>query len=146
MAVVDFKNSIEGSCQMPNYWMEHVHLVSKDPLKTAEFYEKTLGAKMVERSTLSDGRILLSQLLDGDVVSIKISNPREKPLTSNTLPDGCGLEHYGIKTDDIEAAVADLKGRGIRFVQDIVEHPSGVKVAFFLSPDDVLIELLQIPE
>ena len=131
---------------MPNYWMEHVHLVSKDPLKTAEFYEKTFGAKMAERSTLYDGRILLSQLLDGDVVSIKISNPRDKPLSPNTLPDGCGLEHYGIQTDDIEAAVADLKGRGIRFVQDIIEQPSGVKVAFFLSPDDVLIELLQIPE
>jgi len=146
MAVVDFKNSIEGSCQMPNYWMEHVHLVSKDPLKTAEFYEETFGAKTVERSVLPDGRILLSQLLDGDVVSIKISHPRDKPLVPDTLPDGCGLEHYGIKTDDIEAAVVDLKGRGIRFVQDIIGLPSGIKMAFFLSPDDVLIELLQIPE
>jgi len=131
---------------MPNYWMEHVHLVSKDPLKTAEFYEKAFGAKTVERSVLPDGRILLSQLLDGDVVSIKISNPRGKPLVPDTLPDGCGLEHYGIKTDDIEAAVADLKGREIRFVQDIIELPSGIKITFFLSPDDVLIELLQIPE
>lgn len=131
---------------MPNYWMEHIHLVSKDPLKTAEFYEKIFGAKTAERSVLADGRILLRQLLDGDIVSIKISNPRANLLVPNTLPDGCGLEHYGIRTDDIEAAIADLKGRGIRFVQDIVEHPSGRKVAFFLSPDDVLIELLQLPE
>jgi len=145
MAIVDFKNSGEGGCEMPNYWMDHIHLVSKDPLKTAEFYEKTFGAKTAERSVLADGRILLSQLLDGDIVSIKISNPRAKPLVPNTLPDGCGLEHYGIRTDDIEAAIADLKGRGIRFVQDIVEHPSGRKIAFFLSPDDVLIELLQLP-
>ena len=131
---------------MPNYWMEHIHLVSKDPEKTAEFYEKTFGAKMAGHSVLPDGRLLLSQLLDGDTVSIKISNPRAKPLVPSAPSDGCGLEHYGIKTDDIEAAVADLKGRGVKFVQEITALPSGTKIAFFVTPDDVLVELLELPE
>ena len=28
---------------MPNYWFDHIHLMSPDPLKTAEFYEKSFG-------------------------------------------------------------------------------------------------------
>lgn len=129
---------------MPSYWMDHVHLVSKDPMKTAEFYEKTFGAKKKDE-TLPDGRLLLTRILDNDEVSIKISNPRPRPLVVNTLPDGCGLEHYGIKTDDIEAAVAEMKGRGIEFVQEITALPSGTKISFFVTPDGDLVELLQHP-
>ena len=129
---------------MPNYWMDHVHLVSKDPKKTAEFYEKIFGAKK-EDETLPDGRLLLTRILDNDEVSIKISNPRPRPLMVNTLPDGCGLEHYGLKTDDIEAAVAEMKGRGVEFVQEITALPSGTKISFFVTPDGELVELLQRP-
>lgn len=130
---------------MPNYWMDHVHLVSKDPMKTAEFYEKTFGAKK-EDETLPDGRLLLSRILNNDSVTIKISNPRPKPLIANTLPDGCGLEHYGLGTDDIEAAVAEMKGQGVKFVQEITALPSGTKISFFVTPDGDLVELLQRPD
>ncbi len=130
---------------MPNYWMDHVHLVSKDPMKTAEFYEKTFGAKK-EDETLPDGRLLLSRILNNDSVTIKISNPRPKPLIANTLPDGCGLEHFGLGTDDIEAAVAEMKGQGVKFVQEITALPSGTKISFFVTPDGDLVELLQRPD
>ncbi|MEE8318952.1 MAG: VOC family protein [Dehalococcoidales bacterium] len=130
---------------MPNYWMDHVHLVSKDPMKTAEFYEKTFGAKK-EDETLPDGRLLLSRILNNDSVTIKISNPRPKPLIANTLPDGCGLEHYGLGTDDIESAVTEMKGQGVKFVQEITALPSGTKISFFVTPDGDLVELLQRPD
>ena len=129
---------------MPNYWMDHVHLVSKDPMKTAAFYEKAFAAKK-EDETLPDGRLLLTRILNNDEVSIKISNPRPKSLVPNTLPDGCGLEHYGLKTDDIEAAVAEMKGMGVEFVQEITALPSGTKISFFVTPDGDLVELLQRP-
>ena len=130
---------------MPGYWMDHVHLVSKDPMKTAEFYEKTFGAKK-EDETLPDGRLLLSRILNNDSVTIKISNPRPKPLIANTLPDGCGLEHYGLWTDDIESAVTEMKGQGVKFVQEITALPSGTKISFFVTPDGDLVELLQRPD
>ncbi len=129
---------------MPNYWMDHVHLVSKDPVKTAGFYEKAFAAKK-EDETLPDGRLLLTRILGNDEVTIKISNPRPKPLAPNTLPDGCGLEHYGIQTDNIEAAVTELKAMGVEFVQDVTALPSGTRISFFLTPDGELIELLQRP-
>jgi catechol 2,3-dioxygenase-like lactoylglutathione lyase family enzyme len=126
---------------MPKYWFDHVHLISSDPIKTAEFYEKTLGAKREDVKTLPDGRALVS--IDTGGAILRVSNPRPQPLVPDLLPAGLGLEHFGLETDNIEAAVAELKAKGIKFLQEITALPIGVKIAFFLTPENILIELLQ---
>jgi len=126
---------------MPKYWFDHVHLVSPDPVKTAAFYEKAFGAKDEGTTELADGRTLASVGLDG--MSIKVTPPRDVPLVPNTLPGGCGLEHFGLRTDNLEAAMAELKAKGIRVVKEITEINPKTRIAFFLSPEDVLVELLE---
>ena len=127
---------------MPKYWFDHVHLISQDPLMTADFYEKTFGAKRDGLIELPNGRILVSVTLDG--ASIKITNPRAKPLVPNTLPNGCGLEHFGLRTDNLVEAVAELKANGIKFVKEITAFSPTTKIAYFTSPEDILIELLEV--
>jgi len=127
---------------MPKYWFDHVHLISQDPLMTADFYEKTFGAKREGLSELPDGRTLVSVTLDR--ASIKVTNPRAKPLVPNTLPNGCGLEHFGLRTDNLAEAVAELKANGIKFVKEITAVSPTTKIAFFTSPEDILIELLEV--
>ena len=127
---------------MPKYWFDHVHLVTKDPETTASFYEKMFGAKRDGFLELPDGRVLVSVALDG--ASIKTSNPRPEPLAPNTLPDGCGLEHFGLGTDNIEEAVAELKASGVRCVLEIKAISPTTKIAYFISPEDILIELLEV--
>jgi len=61
---------------MAKYWFDHVHILSKDPLKTAEFYEKSQLAKRESVNTLPDGRTLVSLSMEGP--TIKVSNPRIK--------------------------------------------------------------------
>ena len=53
---------------MLNYWFDHIHLVSPDPVKTAEFYVKMFGAKQV-----GSGRVTVSLDLNG--TTILISQP-----------------------------------------------------------------------
>jgi len=127
---------------MAKYWFDHVHLVSKDPQKTAEFYEKSQLARKESVNTLPDGRMLISLRLDG--ASIKVSNPRAKQLVPNTLPAGCGLEHFGVRTDDIERAMAELEAKGAKFVQGVTQINPKTRIAFFVSPENILIELLEI--
>ena len=126
---------------MPNYWFDHVHLVGPEPIKTAEFYEKTFGAKRESVQELPDGRTLVSAGLGG--VSIKVTPPRARALVPSTLPGGFGLEHFGLRTDNLAEAVAELKAEGIKFVQEITAVNPKTKIAFFLSPEDILIELLE---
>jgi catechol 2,3-dioxygenase-like lactoylglutathione lyase family enzyme len=127
---------------MPKYWFDHVHLISQDPVTTADFYEKTFGAKRDGFMELPDGRTLVSVALDG--ASIKVTNPRPEPLVPNTLPNGCGLEHFGLRTDNIEEAVAELKASGVKCIQEIKAINPTTKIAFFISPEDILIELLEV--
>ena len=126
---------------MPKYWFDHVHLVTKSPESAAAFYEKMFGAKMDGVLDLPDGRKLVSVSFDGP--SIKTSQPRPEPLIPNTLPEGCGLEHFGFGTDNIEEPVAELKTAGIRCVLEIRAISPTTKIAYVVSPEDILIELLE---
>ena len=124
---------------MPNYWFDHVHLVSTDPLKTAEFYEKIFGARRVDVRKLADGRIAADLDLNG--AKVLVMQPRAEQMTHSSAQSG--LEHFGVRTDNIEAAVAELKAGGVEFVQDITVPRPGLKISFLLTPENTLIELLE---
>lgn len=122
---------------MPEYSYDHIHLMSPDVAKTAEFYEKNFNAVRVYLRELPPGRWSASLTLDGSRMLISQSTQ-----AISAEPTG-GLEHFGIKTDDIESAVRDLKAKGVKFRGDIMEIRQGVKIAYLWGPDNVLIELLE---
>ena len=122
---------------MPNYWFDHVHLISTDPLKTAKFYEQMFGARMVGSQELAGGRTRIHLDLNG--ATILVINPRARPLMPSAPKTG--LEHFGMRTDDLEAAVAELKVKGVEFVLEITEVQPGLKISYLLGPENVPIEL-----
>ena len=124
---------------MPNYWYDHVHLISPDPVKTAEFYEEMFNAKRVSVGELGEGRVSVMLDLNGSrvlVMSQQGTGPSDRV-------DDYGLEHFGIRTDNLEAAVAELKAKGVKFKEEIREIRPGVKISFLWAPENVLIELLE---
>ncbi len=127
---------------MSNYWFDHVHLMSNDPMKTADFYEKTFGAERQATTKRDDGRISVDLTLSG--VAMKVTSPRAKPLVEGASLTG--LEHFGFRTDDISTAIKELKAKGVTFVQDVTSSGPGMSMAFFITPDNVLIELQQRKE
>ena len=118
---------------MPEYWFDHVHLRSPDPLKTAEFYEQTFGARRISYRNEGDGRA--SAKLDLKGVTILINQSRENEPT--------GLVHFGIRTDKLDESVAAMKEKGIKFTQDIRQVRPDFKISFLTAPEGVSIELQQ---
>ena len=117
---------------MPNYWFDHVHLMSTDTTKTAEFYEKMFGAKIVNKMEFGEGRAMISMDLNG--VSILIAPAREDTVQN-------GLDHFGIRTDDLKTAIDELKAGGVTFTQDMTEVSPTFKMSFLTAPENVRIEL-----
>lgn len=117
---------------MPNYWFDHIHLMSPDPLSTAEFYEKTFGARQVAVRDLGNGRVSVNINLNGTTI-----------LVSKTSSDDAetGLIHFGIRTDNLDEAVDELKAKGVKFTRDITEVQPGFKISFLLAPESVPVEL-----
>ncbi len=109
-------------------------MYASDAEKSAQFYEKTFNAKKVESRTTRDGRTSVELNLNG--ARILVAHPSGKPPFY-------GLDHFGLRTDNIEAAVADLKAKGIKFRDEILETRPGTKRAFFWAPENVLIELME---
>ena len=117
---------------MTEFWFDHVHLNSPDPRKTAEFYEKMFGAEQTGIRELDDGQIMAKLSLSG--ITILITQPRGGSSAA-------GLDHFGIRTNDLRAAIDELKARGVNFTQDLAEPLPGFKMSFLLAPENVSIEL-----
>ncbi len=117
---------------MSQYTFDHVHLMSPDPMKTAEFYKNNFGATVTVRD-LGEGRIMVNVHLGG--VNIKISKA--------TGDAQAGLVHFGIRAGDLAGEVKKLKANGVPFTRELREALPGVKIAFMTAPEDVSIELME---
>ena len=144
---------------MPRYKYDHVHLISPTPFEAAAFYEQVFNAKRVSVGKYPDGGTRVELNIEGTRIIIR-SLGYEGTLATDNPQKRYGLEHICFGTDDIEAAVADLKKKGARFVRydrKIIKYvteeiglslsavPEGNKVVFVMAPDNVLIELSQRP-
>ena len=126
---------------MPTYNFDHLHQVTPDPDKAAQFYVNIFGAKVLNSHKMEDGRVLIAMELGGTPVSLISPTTQDQEVPST--PKYYGLHHFGVRTDDIDTAFAELKAKGVTFIQDISEPMPGVRMTFLLGPDGVPIELLQ---
>ena len=125
---------------MTKYTWEHIHLRSPDPAATAQWYEDKLGAEVI-RTPQPDG----STRFDLDLTGQKIFIAKADPATTGAPPQipYMGLEHIGLTVENIDAAVAELKAKGVPFTREPTTIRPGVRIAFLTAPQNVSIELIQ---
>jgi 4-hydroxyphenylpyruvate dioxygenase-like putative hemolysin len=124
---------------MPVYKFEHLHLVSADPEKTAQFYEKFFGAQRLWKKEV-DGKVAISTKMEGIRFSIIEHKGTDKLAPTNTT----GIDHLGITTDDIYSSVATLKAAGVKFHTEPYVIGPGITVSYLWGPDNVLVELYEV--
>lgn len=126
---------------MPVYRYDHVHLLTRDPRATAEYYHRMFDARIVE-SVQSDGRPRIDLDLDGMTIFLfPVATDADLPAASPT--PHLGLDHFGLRVDDLDEAAAELRRRGATFFKEPRTIRPGVRVAFVQAPDNVRIELLE---
>jgi lactoylglutathione lyase len=125
---------------MTKYTWEHIHLRSPDPESTAQWYHDKLGAEVI-RTPLSNGSTRIDLNLTGQKIFIALADPA-KTGEPPRIPY-MGLEHIGLTVENIDAAVEELKGKGVAFTMEPTTIRPGVRIAFLTAPQDVSIELIQ---
>jgi lactoylglutathione lyase len=127
--------------------INHIHIKSQEPRKTAEWYEKAFAFKIISDETRMFGdRFIRCNSADGGMI-VSISNARTNEKLGPANPNAhWGLEHFAIESDDIEADIARLVKLGAQLQEGPVKAPNGVRFAFLQVPDDVRIELLELPK
>jgi catechol 2,3-dioxygenase-like lactoylglutathione lyase family enzyme len=123
------------------YRYDHMHLRSRDVKKTAAYYREMFDAEIVE-SIQSDGKPRTDLDLNGLTIFIAAVPPDATTPPAPSEPY-VGLDHFGLRVDDMDEAVADLKRRGAVFTLEPRTIRPGVRIAFVQAPDNVRIELLE---
>ena len=112
--------------------LNHLHLKTKDPEKTAKFYVDTLGATVVNKNANGSYRLDLHGLALN--VSQFLEQKREQKY---------GMEHIAIDTDELDTIVEKLKKQGIHILEETVVS-GGRRVCFFEGPDGVQLEFIEM--
>lgn len=133
---------------MPNpTFIHHIHIKCTDPQAVAEWYGQVFGSSVVLDATRPSGERLIRCALDGKNGPLLIFS---NPATGQNLPKGrteltLGLEHFAIATDNLNALVERACAHGASLLGEQAELADGTLIAFIETPEDVRIELMQLP-
>ena len=120
-----------------SYRVNHLHLKTPDPRRTAQWYVDYLGAKVVSERKSPSGQPVLRLDLHG--VPLNVTGYIE----GQRLEQHYGLEHVAVDTDDFAGEVEKIKASGAKILEER-SLPDGRKVCFFEGPDGVRLEFLEM--
>ena len=115
--------------------INHVHIKTSEPRKTAQWFVENLGAK-IARETRAGERIALRVDLHGLTLNVTDF------IEGQELAQHYGIEHLALDTDDLAGAVQKLRSSGARILEER-QLPDGRHVCFFEGPEGVRLEVME---
>lgn len=127
--------------------IDHVALVVGDLAQSVELYTKRLGFTEIYRETIADQGVEAVGLRAGDSV-VELLRPLDpSSAIARYRGDAASkLHHVAFRVSGIEAALAQLKSKGVRLVDEAPRNGAhGNRIAFLhpKSTAGVLIELCE---
>ena len=111
----------------------HVHVKTRDPKGTMQFYVENLGATLLADTGARGYRVNLHGLVL-NITPLIDTQKREQHY---------GLEHIALDTDDYTGTLARLRANGVRVLEELPPGASGRRVCFLEAPDGVQIEVIE---
>jgi lactoylglutathione lyase len=115
------------------FGVHHVHLKTRDPKGTMQFYVDNLGATLVGEAGAHGYRVNLHGL-QLNITPILDTQKREQHY---------GMEHIAVDTDDYTATLARLRANGVRVLEELPPGANGRRVCFLEAPDGAQIEVIE---
>ena len=123
---------------------DHVHLLSREPRATAQWYSEHLGGRIV-RDVEVKGAPQVDVAFGGFVVIVRGQRNQETAEDKSQLH--WGVDHFGLGVQgDFDAFCQQLKSQGVRFSVEPKDFNETTRIAFIEAPDGVSVELLSRKE
>ncbi|MDW5298654.1 MAG: methylmalonyl-CoA epimerase [Sedimentibacter sp.] len=127
--------------------IDHIGIAVKNLDDAVNFYENILGVKSAGTEIVQEQKVKVAFLPIGDSeVELLESTEEDGAIAKFIAKNGEGVQHIAYRVDDIEAAIAEMKEKGIRMIDEKPRYGAGgAKIAFChpKSTFGVLIELTQ---
>ena len=97
--------------------VDHVGIAVKDLAASVKWYEETLGLHSKGTEVVQEQQVTVAFLPCGDSeLELLESTSPEGPIARFIEKNGEGIQHIAIRVDDIDAALAELKEKGVRLI------------------------------
>lgn len=127
--------------------IDHIAIAVADLDTEIERYKTLLGFEFLGTEEVAEQKVKVAFFNVGGVF-IELTAPMadDSPVSKFIEKKGSGIHHLAYEVDDIDAAIAEMKGKGVQMLNDEAKAGAhGARIAFAhpKSFGGVLIELKQ---
>lgn len=125
--------------------VDHIGIAVKSIDEALGFWEGTLGIKCTGVEEVEEQKVKTAFLPIGDTeVELLEATSDESPVAKFIEKKGEGIHHLAIRVENLEAALAELKEKGVRLIDETPRYGAGGARIAFVHPKatgGILLEL-----
>lgn len=127
--------------------VDHIGIAVKNLEESLKFYEAALGLKAVGTEVVAEQKVRVAFLPTGDSeIELLEATSEDSPIAKFIEKNGEGVQHIAYRVENVEAAIAEMKEKGVRMIDEKPRYGAGGAQIAFCHPKStggVLIELCQ---
>lgn len=128
--------------------IDHIAIVVEDIEAALGFWRDTLGLELDHVEDVAEQKSIVAFLLTGgSEVELVKPTTDDSGVARYLQKRGPGMHHICFEVEDIEAALAQMKEKGVRLINETPLIGSGGKKIAFVHPESthgVLVELYEL--
>ncbi len=129
--------------------IDHIGIATRGIYEAMSFYRDALGLDVSETEEVAEQMVRVAMLPIGESrIELLEATSADSPIARFLEKRGPGIHHIAVRVDDIRAALANLKGKGARLIDEEPRNGAGGCLVAFVHPSStggVLLELVQNP-
>lgn len=130
--------------------IDHIGIAIADVDAAKRLYEDVLGLTLTRTEEVAEqGVRTFFYPIAGVKLELLESITPDGPIARFLEKRGAGIQHLAVEVGDIEAAIAEMKAKGIRMLDETPRKGVEDTRIAFVHPKDthgVLLELVQLPK
>jgi len=127
--------------------VEHVAIAVRDMRASMKMLEETLGLELDYEERIGDTRLAMYPVGETSIELLQAEGPASQ-VNGWIEDNGESIYHLCFEVDDIDAALAELKGKGVGLIDETPRTGHGGSRIAFLDPAStggIVIELAELP-
>jgi methylmalonyl-CoA epimerase len=128
--------------------IDHIGIAVGDLDQSLAFFRDALGLELDAPEDVPAQRVRAHFLQAGEA-AVELVEPTsdDSPIAKFIAKRGAGIHHLALRVDDIVAALAELKAKGVRLIDETPRAGAHNSLVAFIHPSSahgVLVELKQV--
>ncbi len=127
--------------------IDHIGVAVKDIESAGKFYTDILGLKVADVENVADQKVNVAFIpITDSEVELLASTHEDGPVAKYIEARGEGVQHIAFRVENIDDALAELKEKGVRLIDQEPRNGAGGARIAFIHPKEtngVLVELCQ---